>query len=70
MALFKKGATLLEFRSHLQEQYEIAEANRFRATVENDGPMALRAAHLAQWLAAVLKEVDEFEIARSAVDTA
>lgn len=66
MTLFKKEPTALEFRAYLQEQYDVAEANRQRMNIANKSTEANRYAHTAQWLQAAMQEVDDFLSARSA----
>ncbi len=67
MALFDKktAPTVLEFRAHLQEQYDIAEGNRQRMNIANNPADAHRYAHTARWLEAVMQEVDDFLRSRS-----
>ena len=60
MAIFKKEPTALEFRACLQEQYDVAEANRQRMNIANKSSDANRYAHTARWLQAAMEEVDDF----------
>ncbi|GAA4000760.1 hypothetical protein GCM10022279_25760 [Comamonas faecalis] len=66
MALFKKEPTALEYRAYLQEQYDVAEANRQRMNIANKATAANSYAHTARWLQAAMQEVDDFLSARSA----
>lgn len=60
MALFKNAPTVLEFRAYLQEQHDVAEANRQRMNLANEPAQADRYAHTARWLDAAIAEVDSF----------